>query len=398
MQFKLPIAIIIINTLLSIYVLIAAKMAIKNSSVVKVVRVIVILSLLSICLFTGIGVYKILNGTEMLSIYISTAIAIMIATALPYTLLAVTTIPLDIYYLITRKRCRKVRLLLLSISTLFFIYLFAWLATPMTSFQVVEKNIDIANLPESFDGFKIVQISDIHITSLTDSEYKAVDEEMTEIINSLKGDIVVMTGDLIHSIPDELDGKSGFMNKIQSRLGNYFVYGNHDIGMFSNNTELDKINDDIIRLGKIIEENSFKVLDDEVQPIIQNQDTLYLLGVNEKHKGSYLKKYDEVISEIPENGTIISLIHNSHYFALAKNQGRRVADLSLGGHTHAMQIEFDFMGIDWSPSDLLHKYSRGLYKEGDKYLYINRGIGYHAFRRIGTKPEVTLLTLRKKRE
>ncbi len=398
MRLLILLIIILGNILLNVYAFYAVKKSLGKSPISRIIRALIVVCFVSIVAAIGIGCYKIYSGAYGLSVFLEMAIIGIMITVIPYSILFVTTLPLDILYIIKRRAYRKARLLLLSVSALTMGYLIVWLAVPMTSYEVVEQEIEIANLPDSFDGFKIVQLSDIHIASLNDAEYRALDEKMTAIVNSLDPDIVAMTGDLIHSESSELDGRSGFLSKIKSRMGNYFVYGNHDIGMFRNTKDKDIIKKDILNLWDIVENNGFEVLKDRVEPLVINQDTVYLMGVGEIHGLSYLKKYEEVIAQIPNDGIIVSLIHNPDYYSRLEDNGYRLADLSLGGHTHAMQMEFGFCGLDWSPSDIMHKYSRGLYVENNKYIYVNRGIGYHAYRRIGMRPEITLLTLRKQKQ
>lgn len=326
---------------------------------------------------------------------VAVCVIIFIVSQLP---LLIVSIPIEIAQLVTKRKFIKVRRVLLQLSFIFTLYLTYTQIVPDTNYQVRKEIIEFNSLPQSFDGFKIVQISDIHIGSLSNKEYNSLNNELTEICNSLNPDIIALTGDIISEYPTELNKRDEFLSKLKAKEGKYFIYGNHDIGSYNRHLTPEQKAKDINSLRNIMEAGGFEVLRDTIQTLTNKNDTIYILGVDESIWKNYFKRYAKITDTLNSSDFIISLSHNPNFYnRIINNDPKITPQLTLAGHTHAMQMEFELFGFSWSPSDLIHKYSRGMYKVDGNYLYINRGIGYHAYRRIGSRPEITVIELRKKR-
>lgn len=260
------------------------------------------------------------------------------------------------------------------------------------NFKTTNTNIKYANLPASFEGFKIVHLSDTHIGSMKN---KKKVEKAFDDINKLKPDVILFTGDLVNNLAIEMDGWEDIFAKLKAKHGKYSVLGNHDYGDYiewpSENAKVENIHN----VMKKHEMAGFKLLLNKSIPIVEDNDTIYISGVENWglppfHQYGDLK---QAISSIPENAFTILLSHDpSHWDAeiLPKSN----IELTLSGHTHGMQAGINLPFFKWSP--VKYKYPRwsGLYQEGVQYLYVNRGFGFIGFPgRVGMPPEITVIHL-----
>lgn len=273
---------------------------------------------------------------------------------------------------------------------LLFCFVLYNIVSPLNNFDITRVNLN----ENSEKGLKIVQISDLHLVSFTKSDYKGL-EKMVELCNSENPDIIAITGDIISNYPSELNGYEPIFESLKATHGKYFIYGNHDVGTYNNQSTKQQKLIDISELKSRMEKMGYIVLRDSIAKITTSNDSIYLMGVDESNRNSYVNRYNDIYNKIPKGSKIVSLSHNPHYFdIISSGTTQPNVFLTLAGHTHAMQIEFyiPFFG-NWSPSELIHKYSNGLYKVGNMNLYVNKGIGHHIYRRIGATAEITVYTL-----
>lgn len=327
--------------------------------------------------------------------FVEIAIILIIITIIPQLLLLVISIPLNTARLFTKNRFIPCRKILVYISIVIFVILTINQLIPTTNIQTIEKELKITNLPKEFDGLTIVQLSDIHISSLSKAEYNSLKAELIKINDNIQPDIYAITGDLVHSRPNELKNKEDFLSILDAKIGKYFVYGNHDIGLYNHHLSRKEKDNDIDTLDAILHRNNFEVLRDTLIPITRGDETIYIMNIHEDYVTDYVIRHNKITNKLSSKDVILSLSHNPTFFDMARRyKARLTPQLTLAGHTHAMQTEL----FGFSPSDIIHKYSRGLYTiespNGNSYLYINRGIGYHVFRRIGSQPEITVIRLR----
>jgi len=261
-----------------------------------------------------------------------------------------------------------------------------------TDLKLHKLELEYRDLPESFDGFKIVQITDIHLGSFSNT--KAI-EKYCKAISDIAPDMLVMTGDLINVSDKELEPYYPFLGKIDPPYGKYSILGNHDIGDYfkmkdpPNHAEI---------TSKLIagEKNmGFIMLVDSALYIKKGEDSIALIGVNNcgtfpfKHNGN-LKK---ALSYANAPGFKILLSHDPNHWSMEVTSKTDIS-LTLSGHTHAMQLAIITKLFSFSPSMLVYKNWYGLYRTGEQDLYVNPGLGFSGFSgRIGTRPEITLFTL-----
>ena len=254
-------------------------------------------------------------------------------------------------------------------------------------FRIKQITIKTTDLPENFDGYRIVHISDIHARSFNGRE-KHLQRAMDKI-NELKPDMVAFTGDLITMTPDELENHTHALGSLKARDGIFSVLGNHDYSMYSDAgpEARQKHMETLISAEEAL---GWELLMDENRIFRRGTDSIAVIGVQNTSPSRHFPSKGNLTraSKGTEGMFRILLSHDPMHWE-AEILGQNYP-LTLSGHTHAMQ--FSFLG--WSPSSLMFKQFRGLYTRGDQSLHVNPGLGETIFpARIGVRPEITLLTL-----
>lgn len=262
--------------------------------------------------------------------------------------------------------------------------------------ETVEVELTVEALPEAFDGYRIVQISDLHVgTYGTDDSFL---REVVDKVNALKPDMIVFTGDIVNRKSDELVPFTDALSGLQAPDGVYSILGNHDYGDyydFASEAEKQANLDSLISMQRRM---GWDLLLNEHRVIRHGADSLVLIGVENVGDPPF-KTYGDLGKAYQTTGDAsckILLTHNPVHWTddISKSDTINIA-LSLAGHTHAMQI--DVFGL--SPAALRYATWAGLYNtdDGRRYLYVNRGIGTVGMpMRLGATPEITLITLRRK--
>ncbi len=262
-------------------------------------------------------------------------------------------------------------------------------------YQTKKLKLILPGLPDSFDGFKIVQISDLHSGSFLNSKPLT---RAVNIINEQKADVVFFTGDIVNGKYEELLPYMGVLEQIKAKYGVYSVFGNHDYGDYNNWQNMETKQNNIQKLKEFQKKLGWDLLWDEHRTIEQNGERITIIGVQNCRSRSLisygsLKKATENINYSSVN---ILLSHDPSLWKKEVIKNFPDIDLTLSGHTHGMQFGIDIAGIKWSPVQYFYKEWAGLYQNNNQYLYTNRGlgfIGYHG--RVGILPEITLIELRK---
>lgn len=263
------------------------------------------------------------------------------------------------------------------------------------NYKIDKKEILVDNLAQSFDGYRIVQISDIHLGNW-DSEYARIEKAIKKI-NELKPDLVVFTGDMVNNFKDELNGWAPYFAHIQSSDGNLAILGNHDYGDYTDwKTPEEKMaNLDSIKQG--IRNLGFQLLLNENTRIYKNGDSLYVAGVENWGKPPFPKygNLTQALHGIADTIPVVLLSHDpSHWRAEVLNHKNIV--LTLSGHTHAWQFAWKWKGKLHSPASRVYPEWDGLYSQGKQYLNVNRGLGYIGIpvRLLDSNPVISLIVLK----
>lgn len=267
--------------------------------------------------------------------------------------------------------------------------------------KVTEQTLCYRNLPPAFDGFRIVQISDLHVGSLINPETML--KQVVERVNSLDGDLVIQSGDLVNIRCDELDtAVLDILKGIRSRCGVYSVLGNHDLGFYIKDTVSLPLEANVGQVIGAQRSIGWTVLVDTTAIIRCGGDSIALTGLNfpsdlrlNSHNTSLAgADIESAYAGLPDSIFNITVSHAPQMWQQILSLGR--GDLTLSGHVHSMQFKMRLFGREVSPAQLMYREWSGLYENDDKYLYINDGIGYVGYpMRIGAYPEITVIELRK---
>lgn len=263
----------------------------------------------------------------------------------------------------------------------------------ISRFEVKEVEFRSPDLPKGFDGYRIVQLSDIHIGSWH-SRPEAI-RQMVRLANDQQADLIVFTGDLVNQRSHELDGFQEILSQLHAPDGVYSILGNHDYGDYYRwpNPEA-KVNNMKYLLQQ--EKNMGWKLLNNAHDILHHQgDSIALVGVENDGEPPFSQFADLPRALKGTEGMFrILLSHNPTHWRREVLPTSDVA-LTLAGHTHAMQ------GI-WfghSLAELLYPEWRGMYHESRQALYVNIGIGYVGLPfRFGAWPEITVLKLVRENE
>lgn len=262
------------------------------------------------------------------------------------------------------------------------------------NYKVHRTNLSFKDLPDAFHGLTITQISDLHVGSFDDAE--AV-ERAVKLVNEQNSDIIFFTGDLVNNKADELEPWADVFSKLNAHMGKYSILGNHDYGDYMEWSSAHAKQENMQRLYKMHERLGFKLLRNEHTHIEKDGQHLELLGMENWGKG--FAQYGDLKKTMhgTQDGAFkILLSHDpSHWEEQVMNHNTHV-HLTLAGHTHGAQFGVEIPGFRFSPAQLRYKRWAGLYEENNRYLYVNRGLGFIGFPgRVGIWPEVTVITLNK---
>lgn len=262
------------------------------------------------------------------------------------------------------------------------------------NFKTEEITVNIKGLKNELDGLKIVQLSDMHLSSFY--HHKKQLEKVINKVNALSPDLLINTGDFISFGWREFERDDTILSKARSRYGNYAILGNHDIGTYDPFfTEADRANN-ILIMNNLIIASGYNVLNDENTELTIGNARIAILGVvtGGRHPNMTHGNLDKAIAGIDSVDLKILLIHDPNHWEEAVT-GKTDIDLSLSGHTHGMQMGIMTKKFRWSPSKYFYPHWNGLYREGEQFQYVNRGLGTLSIPfRIWMPPEITVITLK----
>ena len=262
-------------------------------------------------------------------------------------------------------------------------------------YKVRRETLYFHDLPEAFDGFTITQLSDVHSGSFSDAGGV---QKGLDLVNAQHSDLLLFTGDLVNHMATEMDRWIPAFTKLSAPYGKYSVLGNHDYGDYIRWETKTAKDANLERLKEVHREIGFKLLLNEAVTIQRQGQSIALIGVENWGKGGFHKYGDlkTATTAVPDNAFKILMSHDpSHWDEVTVDHHQHV-HLTLAGHTHGMQFGIELFGFKWSPIKYFYKQWAGLYEQEGKYLYVNRGFGYHGLKgRIGMWPEITVLTLKR---
>lgn len=259
--------------------------------------------------------------------------------------------------------------------------------------KVRRVRVNFANLPKSFKGYKIIQISDVHSGSFSDPSKL---QHAIDLINEQKPDLVLFTGDMVNNVADEFKPFIPLFSKIQAKDGKLAVLGNHDYGDYVTWASPDAKKENLETLIGYEKQAGFDMLRNEHRVIEKNGEKLYILGVENWGLKPFPQfgKIDDALNGVPESATKILMSHDPTHFDYVVKKHPSNIHLTLSGHTHGMQFGLDLKNVKWSPVQYRYPKWADLYESEGKLLYVNRGFGVLGYPgRVGVLPEITLFEL-----
>lgn len=262
-------------------------------------------------------------------------------------------------------------------------------------FKIRNQKLQIPNLPNSFKGLKIIQISDIHSGSFLTNEPL---EKAVQLINKQRPDIVFFTGDLVNEITEEAIPFIDTLKNISAPLGVFSILGNHDYGdYFYQKDDVEGKKHNYKLMKSVHKKLGWKLLLNEHHIIKKNDERLVILGVENWGSQERFQKYGDINKAKEgclENDVKLLLSHDpSHWEEKVIPEHKDIA-VTFSGHTHGMQFGIEIPGFKWSPSQYLYKCWAGLYQKNDQKIYVNRGLGFIGYPgRVGILPEITVFEL-----
>ncbi len=268
-------------------------------------------------------------------------------------------------------------LIVLFTAVLVMLCAWIWHGNNTVELNVLEIKADV---PEEFDGFTIVQISDLHNCELGENNIKVI-----EAIKQCDADIIVMTGDIVDSRNTKIDVAVKFIKEAVKIAPCYFVTGNHEARV-NMKGEYEVLKEAFVQAG-------VRVLENEATDITINGKTIDLIGIQDTGFDLDTGVDYLLAGALPDSPNFkILLAHRPEYFELYEG-----VDLIFSGHAHGGQIRLPFIGGLYAPGQgLLPKYDSGIYVEDGREMVVNRGLGNSLFPvRINNKPEVVAVKLKK---
>jgi predicted MPP superfamily phosphohydrolase len=268
-------------------------------------------------------------------------------------------------------------------------------------FRVKQQVITLPELPASFDGLKIVQISDIHTGSwLCKRELrKAID-----LVNDQHPDVIFFTGDMVNYTTLDALPYEKILTHLKAPYGIFAILGNHDYGAYVNWPSDEAKEKDKKDLYAFYQRLGWTLLLNEHSVLKRGNDSIAVLGVHNWGKAYRFQKLGDIpaAQKGVENMPVqLLLSHDPSFWDTIICHKFRNIDITFSGHTHGFQFGIDCFGIHWSPAQYLYKQWGGLYEKPvrgshPQYIYVNVGLGSIAYPgRIGILPEITVFTLRR---
>ncbi len=259
----------------------------------------------------------------------------------------------------------------------------------ISSLEVRHVDLSFDNLPEKYDGYRIVHFSDAHLGSFNDWRRSLLTADI-DSINAQHPDLIIFTGDVQNTKPAELTDFSREMSRLRAADGVISVLGNHDYSYYTREDSLTEARWRQLTID-LQRQWGWRVLRNEHATLRRGQDSLVVMG-EENMKNPNLADYAKASEGIGAEAFVIFLQHNPKGWRERVVGDTRCA-LSLSGHTHGGQVSlfgFDLTG-------LAYRENRGLYQEGSQWLNVSAGIGALIPFRFGIPPEITVINLHKRK-
>ena len=284
----------------------------------------------------------------------------------------------------------------LGIAAIPFLSLIYGMTIGKYNYKVIKQRIFFPDLPDAFDGFTITQISDVHSGSFDNFEKinYAID-----LINEQNSDMILFTGDIVNTHANEMHPWIDTFNRIKKHeYGKYSVLGNHDYGEYITWPSQVAKDENFQAIKNLYGQIGFTLLLNEHTFIQKGDDKIALVGVeNWGHNFKQAGDLSKAAQHLKKEDFKIVMSHDPSHWDHVVQHDERHFQLTLSGHTHGMQLGIEIPGyFKWSLAQYVYKQWAGLYENLGRYVYVNRGFGFHAYPgRVGIMPEITVIQLKK---
>ena len=261
----------------------------------------------------------------------------------------------------------------------------AWILLGNTQLEITEYYVSSSKTPDSFDGFEIAQISDLH-----NAEFGDKNKDLLVLLSQIKPDVIVLTGDLIDSRQTDIEIALDFAGKAVQIAPAYYVPGNHEARV----PEYEQLKSGLTDLGVTVLENQ------KVQ-ITKDGESITLMGIQDpSFRTDYLFGDAESVSgqaitslQNESDGYTVLLSHRPELFDLYVDTG---VDLVFSGHAHGGQFRLPFVGGLVAPNQgFFPKYDAGQFVEENTTMVVSRGLGNSIIPfRINNPPEIVVVELK----
>lgn len=264
------------------------------------------------------------------------------------------------------------------------------------NFKVIKQTLFFPDLPEAFDGTTITHISDVHSGSFDDTEKI---QYAIDLINEQNSDMVLFTGDIVNTHATEMDPWIDTFKGIHNpKFGKFSILGNHDYGEYIDWKSQTEKQANFEGIKAIHDKIDFKLLLNEHVKIKKDNQELAIVGV-ENWGRKFGERGDLYLASkgLKKEDFKIVMSHDPSHWDDKIQHDENHYHLTLSGHTHGLQFGIEIPGwIKWSPVQYVYKQWAGLYENAGRYIYVNRGFGFHAYPgRVGIMPEITVIELKK---
>ena len=262
-------------------------------------------------------------------------------------------------------------------------------------YRLHETTLYFDDLPTSFDGFTITQLSDFHSGSFDNMSAVTSGINMAK---ALKSDLFVFTGDLVNNMAWEVEPYLSLFSQLKAPYGQFSILGNHDYGDYARWDYPEQKAANLQKLKEHHKELGYRLMLNENTVIKKGSDQLALIGVENWGRGFIqLGDIDKALEGVDKNAFKILLSHDPTHWEEKIRYHPTTIHLTLSGHTHGAQFGIESDKLRWSPVQYRYLDWAGLANEKDRFLYVNRGFGFLAFSgRLGIWPEITKIILKKK--
>ena len=263
-------------------------------------------------------------------------------------------------------------------------------------FNISAKRVDVENksLPRNFDGYKILQISDLHLSSFYGDE--KIVSEWVDMMNAENPDIICLTGDIVAVFADEMLPYMDDLKRLKAKDGKYAILGNHDYGDYHRWRSEEEKEAHNERLKSLVRSAGFDLLLDEHRLLTKGGDTLAVVGLEDMGRLRNCQKKNLEKAELGLTAKTRILLSHKPDFWETYLDGNTDYFLTLAGHTHAMQVGLEIGEWETSLSFLKYPYWHGLYERNGNQIFVSRGIGCTVIPiRFGMTPEYVVITLKR---